>query len=127
MSCAKTHKSLLAFISSFGLKQTNTICGGSDGVLVYLEIQKIIIISTHFSFMLNFDGLVHLQQGIAGIGGIIRNDRGSLVLAYSKQIFNKSPLEVEMLALTNGIKLLQLKGFKDIIPEGENLLLSETL
>lgn len=32
-----------------------------------------------------------------------------------------------MLALAKGIKLLQLKGIKDIILEGDNLLLSEAL
>lgn len=49
------------------------------------------------------------------------------MLAYSEQIFSKSPMEVEMLALAKGIKLLQLKGIKDIILEGDNLLLSEAL
>lgn len=41
---------------------------------------------------LNFDGLFYYNSGLAGLGGIVRDDKGCLILAFAAIITAKQPL-----------------------------------
>lgn len=60
-----------------------------------------------------------------GIGGIIKDNRGQIALAYLKQISSRDPLDAEMLAMAKGIQLLMSHGHKKVILEGDNMLTTE--
>lgn len=40
---------------------------------------------------LNFDGLFYYNSGLAGLGGIVRDDKGCLILAFAAIITAKQP------------------------------------
>ncbi|XXG73198.1 hypothetical protein AAC387_Pa07g2157 [Persea americana] len=52
---------------------------------------------------LNFDGSFNTNNGKLGIGGLIRDPYGKLVMAYTAEVHAKHPLESELLALQRGI------------------------
>lgn len=70
---------------------------------------------------LKFDGSYNPQQQTAGIGGIIRNDKGQLVVAYSDSIVASSAIEAELKALYQGLQLCQKEAIDQIIIEGDAL------
>lgn len=52
---------------------------------------------------LNFDGSFNQSTGKAGIGGIICDPYGNMIMALSAEVLAKFPLEAELLALQRGI------------------------
>lgn len=52
---------------------------------------------------LNFDGSFNPATGKAGIGGLIRDPYGNMIMAFSAGALAKFPLENELLALQRGI------------------------
>lgn len=52
---------------------------------------------------LNFDGSFHESSRKAGIGGLIRDSMGKLIMAYTAEAPANHPLEAELLALQRGL------------------------
>ena len=69
----------------------------------------------------NFDGVLFFQDGLAGIGVIIRNDQGLVMVALSQQI--PSPASVEMVEVVAACRAMMFDvelGFNKVEVEGDS-------
>ena len=69
----------------------------------------------------NFDGVLFFQDGLAGIGVIIRNDQGLVMAALSQQI--PSPALVEMVEVVVACRAMMFDvelGFNKVEVEGDS-------
>lgn len=55
---------------------------------------------------MTFDGSFNYANSTAGIGGIMRDRTGTLVMAYANRLAVHQPLAAEMQAFLQGLKLL---------------------
>lgn len=76
---------------------------------------------------LNFDGSYNPVTEKAGIGGIVRNATGLLIVAYAGEVKASHSIEAEIQALISGIELCVRLGHLDVIREGDCLVLIESL
>ncbi|XXG79775.1 hypothetical protein AAC387_Pa09g0774 [Persea americana] len=76
---------------------------------------------------LNFHGTVNPIIEAIGIGGIVRDSKGEVKIAYSCLMGISHPLEAELKALHQGVFLCIRNGFKKVIIEGSCLILVESL
>ncbi|KAH9312988.1 hypothetical protein KI387_028023, partial [Taxus chinensis] len=70
---------------------------------------------------LNFDGAAKGNPGKAGGGGVFRDDEGKFLLAYFFNLGIQSNNVAEVVALFWGVKLVEEKGFKHLVVEGDSL------
>ena len=82
--------------------------------------------STHWtppppnSIKVNFDGVVFGDSNEAGVGVVVRNDRGVVRATLSEKILMPSLVEVlEMLAIRRATIFANKLGFKDVCFEGD--------
>ena len=69
---------------------------------------------------MNFDGAVFSQDGLAGIGFIIRNEQGLVMAALSQQISLLILVEmVEVVAAHRALVFAKELGFDEVIVEGD--------
>lgn len=69
----------------------------------------------------NFDGALFSQEGLAGIGVIIRNDQGLAMAALSQQIPSPASVEmVEVIAARRALMFAKELGFDKIEVEGDS-------
>ena len=69
----------------------------------------------------NFDGAIFSQDGLAGIGVIIRNEQGLVMAALSQQIPSPTSVEmVEVLAAHQALVFAKELGFDRMILEGDS-------
>nr|XP_023927486.1 uncharacterized protein LOC112038880 [Quercus suber] len=69
----------------------------------------------------NFDGAVFSQDGLAGIGVIIRNEQGLVMAALSQQIPSPTSVEmVEVLAARQAVLFAKELGFDKVELEGDS-------
>ena len=69
----------------------------------------------------NFDGAVFLQDGLAGIAIIIRNEQGLVMAALAQQIPLPALVEmVEVLAVRWAVVFAKELGFDKVIVEGDS-------
>ena len=70
---------------------------------------------------MNFDRVVFSQDGLAGIGIIIRNEQGLVMAALSQQIPLPTSVEmVEVLAARRALVFSKELGFDRVIVEGDS-------
>ncbi|XP_075651034.1 uncharacterized protein LOC142621618 [Castanea sativa] len=79
-------------------------------------------------FKLNFDATIFKDEEASGIGAIIRNDRGEVMVAFS----SKGPLvscskEAEILACWCVVEFALVCGFMEMVVEGDNQLIMSPL
>lgn len=72
---------------------------------------------------LNFDDSFKNDTGKAGIGGLIRDPYGNMIMAYAAEVCVKHPLETELLALQRGISHANEMDASAIQIEGDCLAL----
>ena len=60
---------------------------------------------------LNFDGFYNPFTLTAGIGGIIRDSTGTLIMAFAGKVSADNALEAELKALIKGVELCVEKHF----------------
>lgn len=66
----------------------------------------------------NFDGNCVCELGLAGYGGVIRNDSGDTLLSYAGPLSNGLMLDVELYASWRGVLALVELGEVGSILEG---------
>ena len=77
---------------------------------------------------INVDGALSKPSCSAGIGVVIRDDVGSIVVALSKHFHVPlGPLEVEAKAFEAGLQLAWDLGFQNVVLEGDSLVIVRTL
>nr|POE77153.1 putative ribonuclease h protein [Quercus suber] len=70
---------------------------------------------------INFDGAIFSSKGLAGLGAIIRNDKGLVMAAYTQSIPLPTSVEmVEVLAARSAIGFLRELHFDQVIVEGDS-------
>ena len=80
------------------------------------------------NYKLNFDGATFAEDGIAGIGVVIRNEAGLVMASLSQRIpLPASVIEVEALAARRAMEFALELGFDDVILEGDSEVLVKTL
>ena len=76
---------------------------------------------------LNFNGSFNQATGKAGIGGLIRDPYGNMIMAFSAEVLAKFPLESELLALQWGIVHAKELDVSNIQIEGDCLAIISTI
>ena len=76
-------------------------------------------------YKLNFDG--SFNNGVANLGTIIRNHNGEIVNIHRESTQDDSAIQVEARALLAGIRKALEIGIRNIILEGDNLTVVNTL
>lgn len=72
-----------------------------------LQASGLLSIKKAWAIVRHLDESCMRDIGLAGYGGIIRNDLGSTVFSFASSISNDSAIEMELFALWQGI--LELK------------------
>ena len=68
----------------------------------------------------NFDGAIFSSKSLAGLGAIVRNDKGLVMAAYSQTIPLPTSVEtVEVLAVRSAVSLAKELNFDQVIIEGD--------
>lgn len=62
------------------------------------------------------------EIGLAGYGGVICNDVGSIVHSFAGSISNGSMIEAELFALWRGIAELEALGIRKSLVEGDSTI-----
>ncbi|KAF5475196.1 hypothetical protein F2P56_007026 [Juglans regia] len=79
-------------------------------------------------FKLNVDGVIFFDYQKAGVGVVVRDENGQVVMTVSKSEHEVIEAEsVELLAMFRGLQFSSQLGINKIILEIDNLLLVETL
>ena len=80
------------------------------------------------AYKVNFDGAVIIDEGLAGLGVVIRNDHGLIMASLTQQIpLPSSVIEVEVLAARKALELTIELGFDNITLEGDSKVLNKSL
>lgn len=69
---------------------------------------------------LNCDGVVSGASSLAGCGGILINDSGEFLFAFSHKLEPCSVLEAELWAIYHGMSIAWGRGFRNLIVESES-------
>ena len=79
-------------------------------------------------FKINVDGAVFASQKAAGLGVMIRDDRGRVEAAMSRKVVAPlGVLEAEAKAFEAGLLLTRDIGIQDVILEGDSLVIYNAL
>ena len=80
------------------------------------------------AYKVNFDGAIFVEDGLAGLGVVIRNDHGLIMASLTQQIpLPGSVIEVEVLAARKALVLTIELGFDNITIEGDSEVLINSL
>ena len=75
----------------------------------------------HSAYKLNFDAAVFMGLDRFGVGAVIRNDKGEVMVAMSAKGPKKNcSKEVEMLACRKAIEFAMVAEFFELVIEGDN-------
>eukprot|EP00268_Persea_americana_P043897 TRINITY_DN44242_c0_g2_i1.p1 TRINITY_DN44242_c0_g2~~TRINITY_DN44242_c0_g2_i1.p1 ORF type:complete len:166 (-),score=10.79 TRINITY_DN44242_c0_g2_i1:412-909(-) len=76
---------------------------------------------------LNFDGVYNVDTGKEGVGSLIRDECGNMILAYTAEVRANHPLEAELIAIQRGLIHLTEMSCPAIQIEGDCLSLVTTI
>ncbi|XXG53651.1 hypothetical protein AAC387_Pa03g1714 [Persea americana] len=76
---------------------------------------------------LNFNGSFNQATGKAGIGGLIRDPYGNMIMAFSAEVLAKLPLESKLLDQQRGIAHVKVLDAPNIQIEGDCLAIISTI
>ena len=80
------------------------------------------------AYKVNFDGAIFAEEGLAGLGVVIRNDHGLIMASLTQQIpLPGSVIEVEVLAARKALELTIELGFDNITLERDSEVLINSL
>ncbi|XP_070057487.1 uncharacterized protein [Nicotiana tomentosiformis] len=102
-----------------------------DIMLQLQPVQKITIVTWNKpekgSLKLNTDGSFIKENGKAGMGGILRDDKGDLIMAFSVLTQGKSNNYIEAQATWFGINWCVQNGYTDFCLELDSLIVANML
>jgi ribonuclease HI len=75
---------------------------------------------------LNFDGAVKGNPGVAGAGGVIKDNGGTIIRIYTRNMGNSTKNADEFGALERGLKILSRERMTNTIVEGDSTLVINT-
>lgn len=76
------------------------------------------------TFKLNVDGAIFAYQCSAGVGIILRNDKGEIILSTSKKESEvNDPLKVEMLAIFRALQICIPLDLNELLIESDSLIM----
>ena len=79
-------------------------------------------------YKVNVDGALFNADNTAGLGVVIRNEQGQVMVSLSERLpLPSSVIEVEALAAQQGLELAVETGFKNIVLESDSRILITTL
>ncbi|KAF3613288.1 hypothetical protein FXO38_36331 [Capsicum annuum] len=78
-------------------------------------------------FKLNMDGACRLNTGRRGTGGIVRNSNGEWVLGFFNSFHNSTNSMMELLALKDGLKVIECNNFLPVEINIDSLEVLHTL
>ncbi|KAK9987897.1 hypothetical protein SO802_028136 [Lithocarpus litseifolius] len=82
----------------------------------------------HDAYKVNFNGTIFAEEGLAGLGVVIRNDHGQIMASLTQQIpLPGSVIEVEVFAARKALELTLDLGFDKITLEGDSEVLINSL
>ncbi|XP_042939486.1 uncharacterized protein LOC122274515 [Carya illinoinensis] len=82
----------------------------------------------HGFYKLNVDAALFFDLKKAGVGGVLRDERGEMVLAMSKAEHElHDPESVELVAILRGLQFILQLGIRKIVLESDSLLMVEAL
>ena len=76
---------------------------------------------------LNIDGASRGNPGPAGCGGVVRDSAGTWLASFSAKLGVCTSVKAELMALVHGLKVVQDKGFKNIIIDMDSKLIVNTM
>ncbi|XP_042958003.1 uncharacterized protein LOC122293491 [Carya illinoinensis] len=71
---------------------------------------------------LNTDGCSLNNPGDSGAGGLLCDEQGNLIFAYSTKLGNSSSIAIEIKAILQGLKICQERRIKGVIVETDSLM-----
>lgn len=74
-------------------------------------------------FKLNFDGSFNQFTNLAGLGSIVRDSHGNVIYSFEGKVAASHPLEAELLALQNGLKVCKELQISFLRIQGDSLVL----
>ena len=79
-------------------------------------------------YKVNVDGALFNVDNIVGLGVVIRNEQGQVMVSLSERLpLPSSVIEVEALAAQRGLQLAAETGFKNIVLESDSRILITAL
>ncbi|XP_016496731.2 uncharacterized protein LOC107815630 [Nicotiana tabacum] len=81
----------------------------------------------HGYIKVNTDGSYIRENNKAGIGGIVRNNNGDLIMAFSKDVQCDNNNTAEALAAEFGMKWCKLQGYTNFILELDSMVIENML
>ena len=79
-------------------------------------------------YKVNVDGAMFSKRKQAGVGVVIRDEAGQVVVALSRKLYTLlGPLETEAKAMEVGVKFTTEVGFRDVLFEGDSLVLNNAI
>ena len=80
------------------------------------------------AYKVNFDGAIFAEEGLAGLGVVIRNGHGLIMASLTQQIpLLGSVIELEVLVAWKALELTIELGFDNITLEGDSEVLIKSL
>ncbi|KAF5464321.1 hypothetical protein F2P56_014405 [Juglans regia] len=80
------------------------------------------------SFKLNVDGVIFKALNCSGVGTVLRDEKGCMVLAMSRRELGIHEVEdIEALAALRGLQLISHLGISHLILEGDSLAVMEAI
>lgn len=76
---------------------------------------------------LNFDGSAIPEARVASVGGITRTETRQIIAGFLGKIYLTNPLHAELKALLDGVQLCLSRNIDNVIIEGDNLTVIESL
>lgn len=94
-----------------------------------IRIQKQVIweFPPIFIVKVNTDGIYIKESDRAGIGGIVRDNRGDLIMAFSVPVTSTSNNMIEELAIEFRVKWCSQRGYTNFILELDSLIIANML
>ncbi|XP_042964633.1 uncharacterized protein LOC122298853 [Carya illinoinensis] len=80
------------------------------------------------SLKLNVDDAIFHDQQRAGIGAILRDEKGEVLFATRKKENDVSdPIEIELLVILRGVQLCIHRGINNLVIESDSLIMIQTI
>ncbi|KAH1098884.1 hypothetical protein J1N35_015805 [Gossypium stocksii] len=78
------------------------------------------------SILLNTDGAVQLDSGLAAAGGVVRDKEGNWIVGYHRFLGKCAIFDAELWGILDGLKIIQRRGRVHVIIQMDSLEVVKT-